>query len=106
MCIRDRLDTGHGVLKANPLLDWSRERVAEFVREHSIPYNTLHDSGFLSIGCAPCTRAVAPGESERAGRWWWEQEDKKECGLHVGQSRADGRAAPERALEVAEGLAR
>jgi phosphoadenosine phosphosulfate reductase len=100
------LDSGHGVLKANPLLDWSRERVAEFVHEYSIPYNTLHDRGFLSIGCAPCTRAVAPGESERAGRWWWEQEDKKECGLHVGRSRAGGRAAPERALEVAEGLTR
>jgi phosphoadenosine phosphosulfate reductase len=56
--------------------------VAAFVHEHGVPYNALHDEGFLSIGCAPCTRAVKPGEPERAGRWWWEQEDKKECGLH------------------------
>jgi phosphoadenosine phosphosulfate reductase len=56
--------------------------VVAFVHEHDIPYNLLHDEGFLSIGCAPCTRAVKPGEPERAGRWWWEQEDKKECGLH------------------------
>jgi phosphoadenosine phosphosulfate reductase len=75
-------DADHGVLKVNPLLDWTRERVAAFVRQHGIPYNSLHDRGFLSIGCAPCTRAVAPGEPERAGRWWWEQHEKKECGLH------------------------
>ena len=77
-----------GLLKVNPLLDWTRERVVDFVREHDVPYNALHDRGFLSIGCAPCTRAVAPGEPERAGRWWWEQDEKKECGLHA------GRAAP------------
>jgi phosphoadenosine phosphosulfate reductase len=76
------VDPARGLIKLNPLLDWSRERVIDFVREHGIPYNPLHDEGFLSIGCAPCTRAVKPGESERAGRWWWEQEDKKECGLH------------------------
>ncbi len=75
-------DADHGTLKVNPLLDWTRGRVAAFVREHRIPYNPLHDRGFLSIGCAPCTRAVAPGEPERAGRWWWEQHEKKECGLH------------------------
>jgi len=57
--------------------------VMTFVRDHRIPYNSLHDRGFLSIGCAPCTRALAPGEPERAGRWWWEQEEKKECGLHL-----------------------
>lgn len=72
-----------GLIKLNPLSDWTRERVTEFVRRHGIPYNMLHDRGFLSIGCAPCTRAVAPGEPERAGRWWWEQEEKKECGLHT-----------------------
>jgi phosphoadenosine phosphosulfate reductase len=76
------VDSARDLIKINPLLDWSRERVVAFVHEHSVPCNSLHDAGFLSIGCAPCTRAVKPGESERAGRWWWEQEDKKECGLH------------------------
>ena len=76
------VDPARGLIKLNPLLDWSRERVIDFVREHGVPYSALHDEGFLSIGCAPCTRAVKPGEPERAGRWWWEQEDKKECGLH------------------------
>jgi phosphoadenosine phosphosulfate reductase len=76
------VDPARGLIKLNPLLDWSRGRVIDFVREHGVPYNALHDEGFLSIGCAPCTRAVKPGEPERAGRWWWEQEDKKECGLH------------------------
>ena len=76
------IDLQHRLLKLNPLLDWSRDRVVRFVRDHRIPYNSLHDRGFLSIGCAPCTRALAPGEPERAGRWWWEQEEKKECGLH------------------------
>jgi phosphoadenosine phosphosulfate reductase len=75
-------DPGHDTLKVNPLLDWTRERVVDFVHHHDVPYNALHDRGFLSIGCAPCTRAVAPGEPERAGRWWWEDEQKKECGLH------------------------
>jgi phosphoadenosine phosphosulfate reductase len=75
-------DDAHGVVKVNPLFDWTRDRVVAFVRAHDVPYNPLHDRGFLSIGCAPCTRAVAPGEPERSGRWWWEQEDKKECGLH------------------------
>jgi phosphoadenosine phosphosulfate reductase len=72
------------VIKINPLFDWTRDRVAAFVRDHAIPYNPLQDQGFLSIGCAPCTRAVAPGEAERAGRWWWEQQEKTECGLHIG----------------------
>jgi phosphoadenosine phosphosulfate reductase len=76
------LDPAYGVVKVSPLFDWTRDRVLDFVRTHRVPYNPLHDRGFLSIGCAPCTRAVAPGEPERAGRWWWEQEDKKECGLH------------------------
>jgi phosphoadenosine phosphosulfate reductase len=77
------IDSEHRLLKLNPLLDWTRDRVLAFVREHHIPYNALHDRGFLSIGCAPCTRALAPGEPERAGRWWWEEtEQQKECGLH------------------------
>jgi phosphoadenosine phosphosulfate reductase len=77
------IDAQHRLLKLNPLLDWTRDRVASFVRDQQVPYNSLHDRGFLSIGCAPCTRALAPGEPERAGRWWWEQEEKKECGLHL-----------------------
>jgi bifunctional enzyme CysN/CysC len=71
------------LLKFSPLLDWTRDSVASFAAANKIPLNPLHAQGFASIGCAPCTRAIAPGERERAGRWWWEQEDKKECGLHV-----------------------
>jgi phosphoadenosine phosphosulfate reductase len=82
------LDKRRNLVKVNPLLDWKREHVVDFVRTHDVPYNILHDRGFLSIGCAPCTRAVAPGEPERAGRWWWELEAQKECGLHFS---ADGR---------------
>jgi phosphoadenosine phosphosulfate reductase len=78
------LDLKYQIIKINPLFDWTRDRVVAFVRDRGVPYNPLHDRGFLSIGCAPCTRAVAPGESERAGRWWWEQEEKTECGLHAG----------------------
>jgi phosphoadenosine phosphosulfate reductase len=77
------VDDAYGLIKINPLLDWTREQVLDYVHVHDIPYNALHDRGFLSISCAPCTRAVKPGEPERAGRWWWEQEDKKECGLHL-----------------------
>jgi phosphoadenosine phosphosulfate reductase len=76
-------DTERHVLKVNPLLDWSRDQVATLVRDQDVPYNALHDQGFLSIGCAPCTRAVAPNEPERAGRWWWEQDQTRECGLHL-----------------------
>lgn len=76
------IDPAYGIVKFNPLFDWTREQVVAFVREHGVPQNALHDCGFLSVGCAPCTRAVRPGEPERAGRWWWEQEQKKECGLH------------------------
>lgn len=75
-------DAGLGVLKCNPLVDWSLEQVQEYIREHDVPYNPLHDLGFPSIGCAPCTRAVQPGEDIRAGRWWWEH-SQKECGLHA-----------------------
>jgi phosphoadenosine phosphosulfate reductase len=76
------MDRDHRLIKVNPLFDWTRREVLSFIREHGIPYNSLHDRGFASIGCAPCTRAITPGEPERAGRWWWEQEQKKECGLH------------------------
>jgi phosphoadenosine phosphosulfate reductase len=75
-------DATYNLLKAAPLADWSRAQVADYVAAENIPQNALHAKGFLSIGCAPCTRAVLPGEPERAGRWWWEQESKKECGLH------------------------
>jgi phosphoadenosine phosphosulfate reductase len=78
-------DAERGLIKLNPLADWTRAQVDSFVRDNFVPYNVLHDRGFPSIGCAPCTRAVKLGEPERAGRWWWEQEDKKECGLHVGR---------------------
>ncbi|MDE2363549.1 MAG: phosphoadenylyl-sulfate reductase [Hyphomicrobiales bacterium] len=84
-------DETHAVLKANPLLDWSRDRVERAAHESGVPVNALHAQGFPSIGCAPCTRAVKPGEDERAGRWWWEQDGKKECGLHV---TADGTIVP------------
>ncbi|MDO9412109.1 MAG: phosphoadenylyl-sulfate reductase [Pseudolabrys sp.] len=76
-------DGARGLIKINPLFDWTRERAVDFAKQHNVPVNTLHAHGFLSIGCAPCTRAVAPGEPERAGRWWWEDEGKNECGLHA-----------------------
>jgi sulfate adenylyltransferase large subunit/phosphoadenylyl-sulfate reductase (thioredoxin) len=71
-----------GLIKMSPLFDWTREAVHAFAAAHGVPLNPLHAKGFVSIGCAPCTRAIAPGEPERAGRWWWETDDKKECGLH------------------------
>jgi phosphoadenosine phosphosulfate reductase len=76
-------DEGNGLIKLNPLADWSESDVWDYIRKHDIPYNKLHDQGFPSIGCAPCTRAVLPGEDIRAGRWWWEEPEHKECGLHV-----------------------
>lgn len=80
---RIELDLAHGgKLKLNPLADWTEDDVWAHIREHDVPYNALHDQGFPSIGCAPCTRAIAPGEDVRAGRWWWEKPDAKECGLH------------------------
>jgi phosphoadenosine phosphosulfate reductase len=87
-------DERHRLIKVNPLFDWTRERTREFVRAHDVPSNVLHDRGFLSIGCAPCTRAVAPGEPERAGRWWWEEAGNKECGLHIGDDGRVTRAGP------------
>jgi phosphoadenosine phosphosulfate reductase len=79
------VDPRYRLIKVNPLFDWTRERVVAFIHDQRIPCNPLHERGFLSIGCAPCTRAIAPSEPERAGRWWWEQESKKECGLHARQ---------------------
>lgn len=76
-------DERHGLLKINPLIDWSEEQVWAYVREHRVPYNKLHDQGFPSIGCQPCTRAVKPGEDIRSGRWWWEDPQHRECGLHI-----------------------
>jgi len=77
-------DAAHLNWKFNPLVDWTEADVWEYLREHRVPYNALHDRGYPSIGCEPCTRAVKPGEHPRAGRWWWEQEGaKKECGLHA-----------------------
>jgi phosphoadenosine phosphosulfate reductase len=75
-------DEGNQVIKFHPLLLWSTEEVKQYIDANNIPYNPLHDRGFISIGCAPCTRAVRPGEDFRAGRWWWEDSSKKECGLH------------------------
>jgi phosphoadenosine phosphosulfate reductase len=76
-------DETNKVIKFHPLLHWTTEAVKEEINQHNVPYNPLHDRGFVSIGCAPCTRAIQPGEDFRAGRWWWEDSSKKECGLHV-----------------------
>ena len=76
-------DEAHtGLYKINPLADWSQEQVWAYIKERKVPYNRLHDQGYPSIGCSPCTRAVKPGEDIRAGRWWWENPEHKECGLH------------------------
>ncbi|MDY0254682.1 MAG: phosphoadenylyl-sulfate reductase, partial [Tenuifilaceae bacterium] len=75
-------DEGNGLIKINPLISWSEQDVWDYVNEHSVPVNPLHKKGFPSIGCLPCTRAIEPGEDIRAGRWWWENPDTKECGLH------------------------
>ena len=75
-------DEGNGLIKINPLLEWSESKVWEFIKSKGIPYNKLHDQGFPSIGCQPCTRAIDKGEDLRAGRWWWELPESKECGLH------------------------
>jgi len=80
-------DDANGLEKYNPLADWSSDDVWDYIRAHDVPYNPLHDQGFASIGCAPCTRAVVPGADPRSGRWWWEEDGSQECGLHV----VDGR---------------
>ena len=77
-------DVARGLVKASPLIDWTRERALAFAEANGVPINPLHAHGFVSIGCQPCTRAIRPGEPERAGRWWWEDDAAKECGLHVG----------------------
>jgi len=76
-------DPAHGMQKFNPLADWSEQDVWDYLRGNNVPYNALHDRGYPSIGCEPCTRAIQPGEDVRAGRWWWENPESKECGLHV-----------------------
>ena len=72
----------HDRIKINPLINWTEEQVWDYIKKHNIPYNKLHDTGFPSIGCQPCTRAIKPGDDVRAGRWWWEMPEHKECGLH------------------------
>lgn len=76
-------DADHNMQKINPLLEWSNAEVWEYLKQNNVPYNKLHDKFYPSIGCAPCTRAVTPGEDLRSGRWWWENPETKECGLHV-----------------------
>jgi phosphoadenosine phosphosulfate reductase len=75
-------DEKNGLIKVNPIIDWTEQQVWNYIRENKVPYNKLHDKGFPSIGCQPCTRAVQPGEDIRAGRWWWENPETRECGLH------------------------
>jgi phosphoadenosine phosphosulfate reductase len=76
-------DESNQVIKYHPILHWTTAEVKQYIKDNHVPYNPLQDKGFVSIGCAPCTRAIKPGEDFRAGRWWWEDADKKECGLHV-----------------------
>lgn len=76
-------DAGNGLEKFNPIADWTFADVKQYISEYKVPYNPLHDKGYPSIGCEPCTRAIKDGEDLRAGRWWWESQDSKECGLHI-----------------------
>jgi phosphoadenosine phosphosulfate reductase len=85
-------DEERALLKVNPIADWSTQELTAYIAENNVPVNPLHARGFVSIGCQPCTRAVQPGEQPRAGRWWWEHEEKKECGLHM-NPRREGKAA-------------
>lgn len=79
-----QIDHGHsGILKINPIIDWTWEQIQDYIKKNNLPYNKLLDKGYSSIGCEPCTRAIKPGEDLRAGRWWWEQGEHKECGLHI-----------------------
>jgi phosphoadenosine phosphosulfate reductase len=75
-------DEAHNLVKYHPIFSWTLDDVKAYIKQYNIPYNTLHDRGFPSIGCQPCTRAIREGEDFRAGRWWWEDQSKKECGLH------------------------
>jgi len=85
-------DAEHGLYRLSPLLEWTEEQVWQYIRLHRLPYNPLHDRHFPSIGCSPCTRAIQPGESRRAGRWWWEQSESRECGLQPRNPAARDRA--------------
>jgi phosphoadenosine phosphosulfate reductase len=81
-----QLDHTHGgIVKLNPIADWTRAQVLDYVRAHNVPTNRLHAQGYPSVGCEPCTRAIRPGEDERAGRWWWESAGNRECGIHIGE---------------------
>jgi phosphoadenosine phosphosulfate reductase len=80
------IDYGNGgIVKINPIADWSHDRVLRYVREHKVPVNRLHSEGYPSVGCEPCTRAISPGDDPRSGRWWWENAETRECGLHVSE---------------------
>ena len=78
----EAFDAANGLMKFNPLAAWSDAQVWDYIRAHGVPYNALHDRRYPSIGCAPCTRAITAGEDARAGRWWWENPQSRECGLH------------------------
>ncbi len=88
---RIELDANFGLIKVSPLVDWTTEQVWTYIRENQVPYNKLHDRGYSSIGCAPCTRPIRDGEDIRAGRWWWEKPEHKECGLHLGKAGNKGK---------------
>jgi thioredoxin-dependent adenylylsulfate APS reductase len=95
------LDRDHGgIVKLNPLADWTLDEVWDYVRTNEVQYHELFDHGYTSIGCAPCTRAVLPGESERAGRWWWEGQTDKECGIHCSVGLLGSKSDAEREVEV------
>jgi phosphoadenosine phosphosulfate reductase len=79
-----------GLVKVNPIADWTREQVLAYVQAHNVPTNRLHAEGYPSVGCEPCSRAIRPGEDERSGRWWWEQPETRECGIHVGEEQGSG----------------
>jgi phosphoadenosine phosphosulfate reductase len=93
------VDAARGLIKISPLYDWTRSRTKDFAREFGVPVNALHARGFLSIGCAPCTRAIETGEPERAGRWWWENDGKTECGLHANPLHLAARGAAQKAAQ-------
>jgi len=95
------IDRDHGnIVKINPLADWSYKQVWDYIASHEVPYNKLHDLGYPSIGCAPCTRAIKPWEDIRAGRWWWENPASKECGLHVRNGTGEGNHPSESGAEA------
>lgn len=87
-------DADRNLIKVNPLADWDIDRIKAYVTEEAVPVNPMHKRGYPSIGCEPCTRAIKPGEPERAGRWWWENDEKRECGLHVAEAAASPLPAP------------